>query len=643
MHFCGAIMKKVCFIISFICFVWSLSAQVNVDSLWSVWSNTSLADTVRLKSIQSLAWSFLYSNPDSTYTLAVQELAYARQIGSKKWEAKALNTIGSTYNVKGDYTRALSYYQRSLVAVQETGDKQGISTQYNNIGIVYQKIGQHAKSLEYYQKDQAIQEELGDKAGIANAYNNLGNIYSDLSVDSKAIDYFQKSQQLYEYLGDKKSLAITYNNLGSVYLSQDSYALALDYLEKSLQLRKGLNDQLGIAIVYINLGRLYRKQRLYAKALEYHQKGIAIQIKLKDNLGLANSYFHTGLLYMNQGQYEKTIQWCKKSWNVSREIKALLPESRACNCLYNSYKSLGQSGRALAWYENYVSLMDSLKKEETNKRLEQLEFEKVILTDSLVREQEKQQIKVAYQTALNKKTQTQNIILVVSVGVLLLALVFLSRMLYFQKRSEGLQDKTQLLEKQQLISEIDLLKTQVNPHFLFNSLSILSSLVRVNPDLSEQFIEQLARSYRYILEQKDQPVVTLRTELEFIRSYAFLLKIRFENKFDLRINLNEDLLDKYKVAPLTLQLLVENAVKHNRMSVQEPLVVEVLMQDNFLVVKNQLRIRPQREASTGTGLHNIINRYALLTDRPVKAGECEDEFIVRVPLLNTSSMPTEGF
>jgi len=228
---------------------------------------------------------------------------------------------------------------------------------------------------------------------------------------------------------------------------------------------------------------------------------------------------------------------------------------------------------------------------------------------------------------------------VVSIAILFLAIVFLSRMLYFQKRSEGLQDKTQLLEKQQLINEIDLLKTQVNPHFLFNSLSILSSLVHVNADLSEQFIEQLARSYRYILEQKDQALVTLRTELEFIRSYAFLLKIRFENKFDLRIELPEEALDKYKIAPLTLQLLVENAVKHNRMSAQEPLVVEVTVENDYLIVKNKLRMRPQREHSTGMGLNNIINRYALLTDRSVKAGECEDTFIVRVPLLAATTIP----
>ncbi|GAB4492678.1 MAG: hypothetical protein OHK0019_15060 [Saprospiraceae bacterium] len=128
--------------------------------------------------------------------------------------------------------------------------------------------------------------------------------------------------------------------------------------------------------------------------------------------------------------------------------------------------------------------------------------------------------------------------------------------------------------------------------------------------------------------------MTLRTELEFIRAYSFLLKIRFENKFDLRLRLEEKILDTRKIAPLTLQLLVENAVKHNRMSAREPLVVEVLAKDDILFVRNALQPRPKPESSTGTGLKNIISRYALLTDRAVEAGKTADGFFeVKIPLL----------
>lgn len=222
----------------------------------------------------------------------------------------------------------------------------------------------------------------------------------------------------------------------------------------------------------------------------------------------------------------------------------------------------------------------------------------------------------------------------VGLGALVVALAFWGRMLYFQRRSQQFQARSVELEKQHLLNEIALLRTQVNPHFLFNSLSILSSLVHVDANLSEQFIEQLSRSYRYILEQKEQSLVTLRTELEFIKSYAFLLKIRFENKFDLHVTLPEELLDCHKIAPLTLQLLIENAVKHNRMSLKEPLVVTVSVEDKqTLVVKNRLQPRTSSVISTGVGLQNIINRYALLTDRPVWAGETEEQFVVKVPLL----------
>ena len=168
-------------------------------------------------------------------------------------------------------------------------------------------------------------------------------------------------------------------------------------------------------------------------------------------------------------------------------------------------------------------------------------------------------------------------------------------------------------------------------------MSILSSLVRIDPDLSEKFIDQLSKSYRYILEHKDHYLVSLRTELDFIDAYSFLLKIRFENKFDVNYHLSELELDKYKIAPMTLQLLIENAVKHNRMSQKEPLIVEVSVLDKVLIVSNKLQVRSGSVGSTGIGLENIKNRYALLTKIPVWAGITEDKFVVKVPLLDTET------
>jgi sensor histidine kinase YesM len=336
-----------------------------------------------------------------------------------------------------------------------------------------------------------------------------------------------------------------------------------------------------------------------------------------------------------QERYADAVKWCTSALNISEASRRLQLQQAACSCLYRGYKALGNVDKALYYFEEYVLLTDSLKEEDLKVELNRLEFEKDLLTDSLSREEEKNLMRTGHQAEITRKNRITYIILFIGLGVLMLALIFMSRMFFFQRNAELLQRKTQELEKQQLVNEISLLKTQVNPHFLFNSLSILSSLVRVDPDLSEQFIEQLSRSYRYILEQKDQSLVTLRTELGFIESYAFLLKIRFENKFDLKIDLPEDVLDKSKIAPLTLQLLVENAVKHNRMSVSEPLIVNITLEDNnILVVKNKLQPRSTPTVSTGVGLQNIINRYALLTNKRVWAGEADDQFVIKIPLLN---------
>lgn len=205
-----------------------------------------------------------------------------------------------------------------------------------------------------------------------------------------------------------------------------------------------------------------------------------------------------------------------------------------------------------------------------------------------------------------------------------------------QLRVQAIHQRAEQLENENLHAQLGALKNQVNPHFLFNSLSILSALVDRDPVLAKQFIQHLARAYRYTLEQRDHDLVPLDTELEFIETYAFLLRLRFADKFTLQLAVSLDACQRYRLAPLTLQLLVENAVKHNQMSSAHPLCVRISLEGEELLVQNTLRRRPTTYAtrSTGVGLANIRNRYHLLTPRPVSAGEVAGQFVVRIPLLS---------
>ena len=202
-------------------------------------------------------------------------------------------------------------------------------------------------------------------------------------------------------------------------------------------------------------------------------------------------------------------------------------------------------------------------------------------------------------------------------------------------RMRDMEIQTEQLRKENALAQFEALRSQVSPHFLFNSLSILSSLVHVDANLSEKFIDKLSKAYRYILEQNDNDTVSLRTELDFLQSYAFLLKIRFENKFDVKVSITDEEAEKHQIAPLTLQLLIENCVKHNRMSEKEPLIISILIGDSCLIVRNPIRPRTELEriTSTGIGLSNIKNRYQLLTKSLVQIEQDKELFTVKIPLL----------
>lgn len=200
--------------------------------------------------------------------------------------------------------------------------------------------------------------------------------------------------------------------------------------------------------------------------------------------------------------------------------------------------------------------------------------------------------------------------------------------------TERVNAEKEEIEKGIAQAQFESLKNQVNPHFLFNSLNVLSSLVHIDADLSEKFIDQLARSYRYLLEQKDNELVVLKTEIDFVQSFTFLLKIRFEDKLQLNLNLSSENM-QYYIAPLTLQLLIENAVKHNIVSAENPLKIDIYSEGNeYLIVKNNLQLREQQLPSTGVGLKNIRNRYALLTKKETEFYIDNDHYFAKIPLIN---------
>jgi two-component system, LytTR family, sensor kinase len=178
----------------------------------------------------------------------------------------------------------------------------------------------------------------------------------------------------------------------------------------------------------------------------------------------------------------------------------------------------------------------------------------------------------------------------------------------------------------------DSLRNQLNPHFLFNALTSLNSLIFENQQLASDFLQQLSKVYRYTLQTKDQETVVLKTEMEFISHFISLVKTRFGEDVDFKIDINKNALEK-GIVPVTMQLLLENALKHNIISADTPLHIRIHADEDYLIVENCLNKKTRVETSNKQGLENLKALYKYLSDKPVEIAEGEKIFTVKIPLL----------
>lgn len=192
--------------------------------------------------------------------------------------------------------------------------------------------------------------------------------------------------------------------------------------------------------------------------------------------------------------------------------------------------------------------------------------------------------------------------------------------------------QSERLEKEKAQVQFDNLRNQLNPHFLFNALTSLNSLIPENQELAQQFLQHLSKVYRYVLQNKDKNSVSVQTELEFIRNYVFLAETRFGGALKINFEISKDALES-AIVPVTLQILIENALKHNVVDNDRPLIVDVFTSGDYLVVSNNLQKRKTVETSNKQGLENLRSLYRFMTGRPLILEGSEARFTVKVPLL----------
>jgi len=221
--------------------------------------------------------------------------------------------------------------------------------------------------------------------------------------------------------------------------------------------------------------------------------------------------------------------------------------------------------------------------------------------------------------------------IVIALTICLIATLYFHAVGFFKGYVSQLEVSKQLREEK-ITAELNALKAQVNPHFLFNSFNILSGLIDENPDKAQDFLADLSKIYRYILENRNEDLSSVAEEIAFAKKYFKLQQTRFEDSIQIDIDVPESIMDK-QLPSLSLQLLLENAIKHNMFDKEKPLNISISKSKDSIVIKNNKRQRRNLDSSNGVGLPNIEERYKLRRVDGFVIDESEDSFTVTLPLI----------
>ena len=360
------------------------TAQVNIDSLWSVWNDTSQPDTVRLTCINNIIRKvYLFTQPDTAFKMAQLQYDFAASKKNKKWMASALNTQGISFHIQGNYYQALRYYNNGLKIAEETHENLLIASSLNNIGIIHKEQGNFDKAIEYFNKSFKIKRDAGDKLGVANSLGNIGGVYMGEGDERTALDYFNRGLKILEEVGDKSGVAGFLNNIGIIFEHQGNNTKAMEYFERSLLLR----------------------------------------VEIGDKRGEASSLNNIGALYYKQGDFNQSINYNKKALIIAEKMGIVAEGMSAARELYKSYKAMGDYRKALEMHELFIVANDSIGSDKTKQDIlrqeYKYEYEKQHLSDSLafVKEQDLKEIQHLHQL---DKEQNQRYYLYVGIIFLLM-------------------------------------------------------------------------------------------------------------------------------------------------------------------------------------------------------------------------------
>lgn len=523
---------------------------------------------------------FYYMNGDQTRAIEYfhQSLKNNEEINDNGKVFILLNRIGWSYIQTGNYSEAMTYYKRSLNIGDSINDKTTLSHCYSDMAIIYSYQGNYPLSIEYFTKALMVARENADSISMGNAFGNMGPVYDHLENYHKAIECYEKSI-IYLNNTNKEATASNLNNLGLVHVELKEYDRAYKYLEDALKTYQEINVKGGEALTLNNIGYVYLMLNDYKAAYPFFMRSKKINMKIDNLRGLCYSYLNISKVFNHQKKYDKAINNALKSIELADSLNLLEYKRDASKLLSEIYKSTDNYRKALEIHQQYKTLNDSLFNKKNIEKITQIEYEykyKQQLDSANIRELNLTQTVLSTTQELKKSQKSSFIAIII---ILIISLISGSIILIMKLRHVNAVNQNILMEQK-------LLRSQMTPHFIFNSLSVLQGMILNNEkNKSVAYLSEFSKLMRTILENSRHKAVLLSKELSAIDSYMQLQNLDTNPPYDYSLRMAQSLnIDSFKIPPMLIQPFIENAIEHAFVGKKEDkkIAVEISVKDEVL-------------------------------------------------------------
>lgn len=474
-----------------------------------------------------------------------------------KYYATALHNQGIIYSEQSNDEKALEYFNKAIDISKQSGNKNEMAISLQAIAQLDIRKGNNIKALNQLYECLKIFEEVGDEIGVADVHLSIGDICYLQQEFVKAIEHHKKSREL--YINNSYEVAISTINfkIGVDYNALEDYPKALEYLQKSIDAVENADYAVN-SVVYLNIAQIYIYQNNYDKALSYALQGLSISESTQNKVEMNHSHVILSRIFASQKKYSLATSHGEDALKIGQEIDHPAEITMAANQLYLIYKETKQEAKAAKYHEIYIEAKNNLDNQESkNALLEQklkYEYEKKELISKSENDKKLDSLKAANE----RSNLLKNIWLIVFASILILLAVsafFIYR--NFKQKSIINAQKNNLLKQKLLVS-------QMNPHFIFNSLNAIQNYIFKQDSLKAgDYLAQFSELIRMILDFSRKDFISIEAEVKLLHTYLELQKLRFENKFEYAITIDDKInRDNISIPPMLAQPFIENAIEH---------------------------------------------------------------------------------